>query len=226
MSESTAKAPADYGPQQFPDHLGFELWRFERALERGLIPPPDVAGRRWSAALVDAAAARAEEIRTATGTLPDMGATRAAELLADRLGVPADADTVAELARAGLIPRTGSYKGHTLYDGLALEQFTDRAALERAHRDGRLLDRYTAARHLGVRDVDFGHLTRSGRLRPAARVRSRYQPRSSAPAVALFRRGDLDALLADPTIDWNAVRATRKGRPSPLARLASPTKAP
>ncbi|WP_445517287.1 hypothetical protein [Streptomyces sp. NEAU-174] len=80
----------DYGPQQFPDRLGFELWRFERALAKGLIPRADVDGRRWSAAIVEDALARVEEIRSSTGSLPDMGATRAAAILEKRFTTTVD----------------------------------------------------------------------------------------------------------------------------------------
>jgi hypothetical protein len=41
-----------------------------------------------------------------------------------------------------------------------------------------------------------------------------------SPAVALFRVGDLDVLLAYPAIDWDTVRSTPRSRPSPLARLS------
>ncbi|MEV7282895.1 hypothetical protein [Streptomyces sp. NPDC093111] len=216
-----AKAPASFGPVQFPAALGVELWRFERALALGLIPPADIAGTRWSAAVVQAALDRKEELLAMTGTLPDMGATRAAELLTERFGTPVDADVLPELARKGLIPRTGDYKGHPLYDGLAIEQFTDRTALDKARHDGRLLDRTAAARHLGIRDSDLNHLTRARWLRPALHVRSRHQPRSWAPSVALYRLGDLDVLLTHPAIDWDDIRATPKGRPSALARLTA-----
>ncbi|MFB7341286.1 hypothetical protein ACFCZ6_14610 [Streptomyces hydrogenans] len=224
MPDTPKKTPADYGPQQLAAHLGFEQWRFERALDLGLIPPADTnGGYRWSAAAVDALAAQADDIRKATGTLPDLGATRAAEHLADRFGLPADADTVAELARAGHLPRVGDFKGHTLYDGLTLERFTDRDALARAHRDGRLLDRHQAAEHMGIRPVDLAHLIRAGLLRPATHVRSRYQSRRSHPAIALYRRGTLDTLLADPAVDWDTVRATPKGGRSPLTALVPRT---
>ncbi|MER7623803.1 hypothetical protein [Streptomyces sp. NPDC126503] len=89
---------------------------------------------------------------------------------------------------------------------------------------GRLLDRTSAARHLGVRDVDFTHLTRTGLLHPATYVHSRFQPRSHAPAVPLHCHGDLQQLLAHPGIDREEVRTTAKGRPSPLARI--PTASP
>ncbi|MGW7603159.1 hypothetical protein [Streptomyces antimycoticus] len=50
-----------------------------------------------------------------------------------------------------------------------------------------------------------------------------WQRRRDVPAVPLFRRGDLDVLLHHPAIDWTAVRATPRGRPSPLARLTTCT---
>ncbi|MER7625788.1 hypothetical protein [Streptomyces sp. NPDC126503] len=221
--KTTTPSRADYGPRQFPDRLGLAPWEFERALTLGVIPPADVGGR-WSAAVVEDAAARIGEIRVAVGTWPDMGATRAAERLTERFGLPVAPDAVAELHRTGHLPRTGSYKGHPLYDGLALERFTDRAALEAARRDGRLLDRTSAARHLGVRDTDFTHLIGTGLLHPATYVHSRFQPRSHAPAVPLYRHGDLQQLLTHPGIDWEEIRTTPKGRPSPLAHL--PTASP
>ncbi|MFE4265392.1 hypothetical protein [Streptomyces sp. NPDC056883] len=212
---------ADYCPQQFPDRLGFWLWRFERAVAKGLIPPADVGGRRWSAAVVEEVAGRAEEIRTETGGLPDMGAVRAAALLEERFEVPVAAEVMVELDRLGLVERVGDYKGHALYDGQALEDFADRAVLERAKHNGRLLDRTAAAKYLGIRACDFDHLTRAKWLRPQMWVHSGWQRRRDAPCVALFRLGDLDVLLVHPAIDWDPVRATPKGRPSPLARLTS-----
>ncbi|MFB8407557.1 hypothetical protein [Streptomyces sp. NPDC055912] len=212
---------ADYGPQQFPDRLGFSLWRFERALAKGLIPPADVGGRRWSVAVVEEVEGRAEEIRTATGSLPDMGAVRAAALLEERFGLPVASEVMVELDRRGLVECVGDYKGHALYDGQALEHFTDRAALERARHDGRLLDRTGAAQCLAVRACDFDHLTKAKWIRPTMWVHSGWQRRSEAPCVALYRLGDLDVLLAHPGIDWEEIRATPKGRPSPLARLTS-----
>ncbi|MER7623842.1 hypothetical protein [Streptomyces sp. NPDC126503] len=74
------------------------------------------------------------------------------------------------------------------------------------------------------RNVDFTHLTRAGLLRPAVHVHSRFQPRSHAPAVPLYRYGDLQQLLTHPGIDWEEIRTTPKGRPSPLAYI--PTASP
>ncbi|MGO4636104.1 hypothetical protein AB4225_35075 [Streptomyces sp. 2RAF24] len=222
----TTKPPAASGPQQFPDALAAELWRFERALAHGLIPPADVHGCRWSATVLQAALDAKAEIWPATGTLPDKDATRPATLLAERFGIPVDADVLPELDRKGLIPRTDDYKSHPLYDGLATENVTHRTALDKARRDGRLLDRHPAARHPAIRDSNFTHLTRPRWLRPATHVRSRHQPRSWAPSVPLYRLGDLDVLLAHPAIDWDDVRATPKGRPSALAHLTVQNRVP
>ena len=60
--------------------------------------------------------------------MPDLGAVRAAEVLSGRLGLVVTADGVEELARRGLLPVTGSYKDHAVYDGRALEAFTGTAA--------------------------------------------------------------------------------------------------
>ncbi|MFD3874433.1 hypothetical protein [Streptomyces sp. NPDC058623] len=149
------------------------------------------------------------------------GAVRAAALLEERFEVPVAPEVLIELDRIGLVECVGDYKGHALYDGQALEHFTDRAALERAKHNGRLLNRTAAAKHLGVRASDFDHLTKAKWLRPAMWVHSGWQRRRDAPRVALYRLGDLDVLLVHPAIDWEEIRGTAKGRPSPLARLTA-----
>ncbi|WP_331724057.1 hypothetical protein [Streptomyces erythrochromogenes] len=219
--EARSKALETYGPHQFPERIGFELWRFERALAKGLIPPEDVGGRRWSAAVVEEAEGRAAEIRAATDGLPDMGACRAAAVLEERFEVKVAPEVLAELDRVGLIECVGEYKGHPLYDGQALADFADRTALEKAKHNGRLLNRTAGARYLGIRASDFDHLTNAKWLRPTTWVHSGWQRRRDVPCVALYRLGDLDVLLEHPAIDWDEIRATPKGRPSPLARLTS-----
>ena len=57
-------------------------------------------------------------------------------MLSRRLGLEVTADGVEELARRGLLPVTGSYKEHALYDGRALEAFTDTGAAAEATRAG------------------------------------------------------------------------------------------
>jgi hypothetical protein len=123
----------DDGPQQLCDRLGPAARPGRRAA-----PTTDVAGARWSAAVVEAARARPGELRTKDGGLPDLDARRAAEALGDRFGLDLDPDVLVELAHLELIPKVGHDKGSLLDDGRALERFDDRAALERAARRGRL----------------------------------------------------------------------------------------
>src|ERR1700754_3952833 len=116
-----------YGPRQFPDALGFTIWEFERAVRDGLIPPAGPNGR-WPAEVVDDAIARCAEFRALVGDVPDCGAVRASEVLAQRLGSSAEPDAVAELARQGRIKIVGEYKENPIYDGRQIAAFDDRDA--------------------------------------------------------------------------------------------------
>ena len=213
------RARAGYGPVQLAAHLGLERWQLSRAVQAGLAPGPDRAGGRWSAAAAAAALARAGQIRAAAGSVPDLGAVRAAGVLSFRLGVPVTADGVEELARRWLLPVAGSYKGWPVYDGRALEAFADTAAAAEATRAGELRTADQSAAYLRIRRSDLNHLTRSKILRPVRYGRGPWDRRGEA-SVPLYRTGDLDRLAARPGIDWDAVRATPPGRRSPLKRLA------
>jgi hypothetical protein len=161
-----------------------------------------------------------EDTRPAAGTIPDLGAVRAAEVLAARLGIPVSNDGVAELGRRGLVPVTGSYKGYPLYDGHTLETFTDASTAAEATRAGQLRTAGQAAAYLRIRRTDLDHLTRAGLLPPTRWAHGPYDRRRTF-SVPLYRTADLDDLAADPGIDWEAVRATPEGHRSPLARLPS-----
>lgn len=165
--------------------------------------------------VADAALARIEEIRAEAGSVPDLGAVRAAELLTERLGVEVTGDGVAELARRGLLPVTGDYKGWPLYDGRALEAFADPGAAVEATRAGRLRTAKESAAYLRIRRSDFGHLVRAGLLKPTDWGHGPFDRRDRF-SVPLYRTGDLDGLAARPGIDWDAVRAVPAGHRSPL----------
>lgn len=152
------------------------------------------------------------------GTVPDLGAVRAAEVLSAQLGAVVTPDGVAELGRRGLIGDAGSYKGWPLYDGRDLETFTDVAAAVEATWAGQLRTASQAAGYLRIRRCDLAHLIRGGLLTPSMWCRGPFDRRRQA-SVPLYRTGDLDALAARPDIDWRAVRATRPGRRSPLSAL-------
>ncbi|WP_031467143.1 hypothetical protein [Sciscionella sediminilitoris] len=209
----------DYGPFQLGEELGLPQWAIERAITDGLLAAADVTGGRWSARVVADALARLDEIKSTVGTVPDVGASRAADYLTDRFGRDVPVAAIHELSTMGLLPQVGEYHGHTLYDGRALERFTAGAALEHAITVGRHLTGDQAAEHLGIRRTDLDHLVRAGWLAPVAHVHSRWQPRRAQPEVPLYRIGDLDQLAEDPAIDWAAVRAVPKGARSPLRNL-------
>jgi hypothetical protein len=219
----------EYGPVQLAGFLGLERWQLDRALADSLIPSPDTRGK-WPAAVAREAAARLKDIRAAAGSIPDLGAMRAAEILTGRLGTPVTSDAVAELGRRGLIPVTGHYKGFALYDGHTLETFTDAAAAAEATRAGRPRTPDQAAAHLRIRRADLDHLIRAGLLTPASWGRGPFD-RHGTRSVPLYRTADLDDLQDIVTacgIDWDTVRATPKGRRSLLARLpgaSQPTRA-
>ncbi|GAB3812745.1 hypothetical protein [Kribbella italica] len=212
-----------FGPVQLARHLGWWDFQVARAVRHGLIPAPDL-GSRWSAGLVETFAARAGQLGAEVGSLPDMGAARAARVLAERFGCEVTPDAVFELARRGVLPVVNFYRANPLFDGGEVERFSDRAVLDDAAAAGRCVTADEAAEHLRIRRSDFGHLVRAGRVGAVRRVYGSYRrSRSAAPLVALFRVVDLDALLADAGIDWAAVRATAPGRRSPLAALPTAT---
>lgn len=216
MPTITASTLKTYGPLQFPDRVNLTLRQFSRAQRLGLIPGPDVAGDRWSAAVFDDAIARIDAIEEAVGTLPDVGATRAEEHLVERFNLVVHPGTAAELARRGHLPVVGDHKGYPLYCGLALENFTDRRKVARASTAGQLHMRDAAARILGLRASDFDHLIRAGLLAHADTARSGWNKHD---VVLLYRQADLDRIARRHRIDWDAVRATPRGHRSPLAAL-------
>lgn len=173
----------------------------------------------WSVHLAEAAVVQADVIRAAAGSVPDLGAVRAAGVLSGRLGTTVTGDGVEELARGGLIPVTGSYKNYPLYDGRALGSFTDTAAVTEACRSGRLRTVAQATAYLRIRRSDLNRLIRARILKPAKHVRGPWDRRGTF-SVSLYRTGDLDAFLARADIDWQKVRSTPPGRRSPLAELA------
>jgi hypothetical protein len=206
---AAANKPRTFGPKQILDYLGMSPWQWERASVMGLIAGPDVDGR-WSQDFADGIRGRLRAIHRRIGSQPDIGAYRAAEYLSDRLGVEVTTDAVKELGRRRLIGYAGDYKGSQLYSGLDLERFTDVSVIPSAVHDGRRRNTEEATEYLEVRPSDFAALLDIGWLVPVEHVDSSYGRKGNAQ-VALYRTGDLDALLADPAIPWDAFRAVKKG---------------
>lgn len=216
------RRPKTYGPVQLPKLLGLARWEWQRALDDGLIPPPEVpAGEgcaRWTREQADALLEQRDTIKNKVGDVCDLGAWNAAEVLSDRLGVVADPDAVVELARLGLIEKAGWYKRHQLYSGRSIAAFRDAEAYRAAQLSGGQLNSDQAAAHMKIRRVDFDHLYRAGRIKHVSSYRGQF-----STVVLLFRRGDLDALLADESYDWPTIQALRPGQRSPLAKLPPAT---
>lgn len=219
------KPVRDYGPLQMRHRIGLAQFQVERALKSNLIPPPDRPHGRWSATIVDEAAARVDEIVAAVDTVPDVGAGAASVHLSGRFNLAVSSDAVMELARMGLLPVVGDYKGWPLYCGRTIERFDDGDALERAGVQGALLTADQAAERMCIRRSDFDHLVRAGLLTPMTYARGAFQGRHDRPNVPLYRTGDVDALLDHTGIDWDAVWTTPKGFHSPLAKLPTAAEA-
>lgn len=213
-----AKPRKDFGPIQLCRELELSQWQLERAMAMDLIARPDLPGGRWTRPVVQDAQARLPQILAQLGSLPDVGAWRAAEHLAERLGVEVEAEAVEELARMGALAVVGDYKGSPLYDGRQIEAFTDIDALHTAAERGRLLGTAAAVERLRCRRVDLDHLIRAGLLTETKRARGRFDNRRQR-SVPLYRQGDLDDVAADPALPWDQIRAAAPGKPSPLAVL-------
>jgi hypothetical protein len=190
----------DYGPIQAPNHLGIAVWQFEAALRRGLIPPADRGGR-WSAALIDDAAARIADIVAAVGDQAPIGANRAAERIGERLQLDVDRADVDSLAERGLLAAVDEYKGWPLYDVADLDRVAETepellAALvaERTHWIDTSLRPRDARERLGLSRTEFDKVIRERGVQPG-----RFQRYATV---------DIDALAGDEDL-LEDVRANR-----------------
>ncbi|MGW4411947.1 exonuclease domain-containing protein [Nonomuraea sp. NPDC004702] len=95
----------------------------------------------------------------------------------------------------------------------------DEATVDQVRR-ARLLGPTLAAEHLEIRRTDLDYLLAAGWLAPVRHelreLRDHRGRLIKDIAVPQFTLGDLEDALAIPGVDWEAVRAVRPGRPSPL----------
>lgn len=205
---------------------GLRGFQVRRAVKAGLIEPstPSAGGSswRWPIAIVDVIKPQVPQITTAVGEVPDMGVKDASDYLSRKLERDVTMDAVADLARQGLLrrwpqPNQRGDKTWYYYCGVTLAAFEDNAAVSQADWAGRTLITSQVIQELDVRRADFDALLDRGWLVPLRYVRNPNGSRGSR--MAIFRRGDIDDLLKDPGIDWDAVRSVPKGRRSPLAKL-------
>lgn len=201
--------------------MGWSPQRFDDAMALQLLPDPDVSrpqrlGLRWSPPAVRGLVKRRDELNTALD-MGMLGASSLAGVMTERLSVDVDASTVAELSRLGYIPRSGKFKGYDLYAVWAAVRSTILPALEQAKVNGRLRNADGVAEALGVRRSDVDNLVRLGWLKPARMADNPYN--GDTGAVPLYRHVDVAGLLMYAGIDWEAVRATPRGKRSPLVKL-------
>lgn len=189
MSRSWQGAPelAHYGPIQLANRLGLAEWQFDAARHHGLIPPPDVAGNRWSAKLAHPLADRVPAIIAAVGAEHPIGSNRAAARLAERTGLEVDWTDIQDLADRGLLSITGRYKDWPLHDPREIDRLD--AAVVAAVVAGRKtwlaasLPRRAAAAELGWQLPQFDRVTAERGIAPGRFGR--------------YPRGDIAALAAD-----------------------------
>ena len=82
----------------------------------------------------------------------------------------------------------------------------------------RLLLGSQAAARLGIRWTEFAYLVGALRIEPC--THTTLALRSTDIRAPLYRVGDVDALLAETDVDWDALRRLRPGQRSPLRALA------
>jgi len=132
-------------------------------------------------------------------------ATRAAQVMTDRLGTEVTADGVAELWRRGLIPIVGEYRDAPLFDRVAVGRFADAGLAAEATRAGRTLGPDEAAAYLEISRVAFDALAGTGRIRPCRRLWE-FQT-DCGPGGSLYITCDLDRVARDLDVNWQALRS-------------------
>ncbi|MFD7661736.1 hypothetical protein [Streptomyces sp. NPDC059788] len=115
-----------FGPQQLAGELDLQRWQVGRAEQQGMIPPPDVDGKRWSGAVVEGLRERGAEIREVLGDHPGLGSIDAAKRLAGRTELEVEREDVRVLAGEGHLQPVGEFRGYPMYslgslDGLDRE---------------------------------------------------------------------------------------------------------
>lgn len=204
---SAGRPPADYGPIQLAEHAQLPRWLIERALAEKLVPGPDVDGRRWSAAVADEVACRAEQIKTTLGTEHPIGANRAAERVAARTGLDVDGDDIRQVAEHGHLHAVDEYKGWPLFDCRDLDELDpgvlDPFIAERVAWHEASCSRYDAAARLGWSVRELQRVAAERGLTPGRFGR--------------YATGDIDDLAADDALD-DDVRGNRLLGPDQAAQ--------
>ncbi|MFH8403552.1 hypothetical protein ACH4FX_02095 [Streptomyces sp. NPDC018019] len=111
-----------FGPHQLASELELQRWQVGRAEQRGMIPPPDVDGKRWSREVVEGLRGEAERIREVLGEHPGLGSIDAAKRLAERTELEVEREDVRALAEAGQLRPVGEFRGYPMFSLESLDR--------------------------------------------------------------------------------------------------------
>lgn len=163
----------------------------------------------------------------ATDTDPErIGCRWAADLLTKLSGQPVGAYDVDDLVYAGVLAYTGRFKGHPLVDSAAVRALAARDDLSALLDKHRMMSTKQAAEYLDIRPTDIGYVVAAGWITPT-RFRRKRVGITKEITYPVYHRRQLDALAELPGVNWQAVRETPRGHPSPLREYVTrqPTRA-
>jgi hypothetical protein len=216
----------EYDAGQATKRLKVPAAAFRWARHVGLVPEPDASSWQWSRAAVEAL--DPDAIRSALPGPPLTGQT-AADRIAEALGTPNQASQKASvtsfvvrrlIGRKLLTELSTNPSGSLLHPDQVAEVCRREDLAELVAADSPLGPDQAAAR-LAVRRADFDWMLRLKWIEPAESVEVRFgTSKAGAVDVSLYTAYSVDALAARTDIDWEQLRATPKGRRSPLAALA------
>lgn len=144
-----------------------------------------------------------------------LGSWRAADLLTELTGVQIWAADIEDLVHAEVLAWTDWFKGHPLVDVAAIRELAARPDFGELLAEHRLLPASQAAEYLQIRPSDFEYVIAAGWITPI-RLKTRVVGRRKEIQFPVYHRSQLDAVKDLPGVDWEAVYATPRGRPSPL----------
>ncbi|GAA3982784.1 hypothetical protein GCM10023085_76220 [Actinomadura viridis] len=139
MSTDTDRR-SDLGFRELAAMLGLASWQMRLAREHGLIPEPDGHGR-WSAGAAGRCLEGRPTIIERFGEEPPVGARKAAERLALRLGLDVERADIEVLVARGDLTMVGRYQRHPVYLLRDVDDLDPRRVTEVVHaRKGPLTD--------------------------------------------------------------------------------------
>ncbi|WP_329492591.1 hypothetical protein OG618_37575 (plasmid) [Kitasatospora sp. NBC_01246] len=216
----------EYREDQAAGRLRVPITTYRWAVHTGIAPKPGPGGT-WSGEQVEAM--DREAIRAAVPAGGCLSGGQAADRIAEAIGRPNEAHTRASVAvfvvqqlvgRGLLTDLSGNPDGSLLHPDQVAE-VCGRADLARLVAEESPLGPEQAATRLGIRRVDFDHVTRLGWLTPATYWEVRFgTSRAGAVYVPVYRTVEVDGLCAaHPEVNWEVVRSSGRGKRSPLAAL-------